>query len=227
MAATTVGVRNLFRSGFAEFRHTGALADAIVVVEGVKYRLHRLILSFSSDFFAAIFKSDFKENTTREVHVKFPDPKNVFPTVLKYMYGGRVSITPQNAIPLLQQTEQLLIPSLGQQCRDFIKSHLNSKTAFDILLDALEFQQEAIVDWSLKILAATFLRQADHLHWQRLEPAAFIRLLRHERFVRRIPLLHFIFVIYLPFDFAIFSLPAMSGRFIVSSANMWRRIPMI
>lgn len=143
-----------------------------------------MILSFSSEFFSTIFKSDFKENITREVHIKFPDPKNVFPTLLKFIYGSRISITAQNAIALLQQAEQLLIPSLATKCRDFIKSHLNSTTAFDLLRDALEFTQEAIVNWCLKLLASTFFYQAERLEWHKLESGAFLRLLSHDRFVR-------------------------------------------
>lgn len=181
---SSVGQHHLFRAGFTEFRHTGVLSDVTVIVEGKRYRLHRLILAFSSDFFAALFQSEFRETISREVNIKFPDPKGVFPSVLKYMYGGRIDITPNNAIPLLQQTEQLLIPTLAQRCRAFIHQHLNSRTAFDILLDAIEFNQDSIVAACLKILASTFLHQADHNDWRKLDSLTFMRLLSHERLVR-------------------------------------------
>ncbi len=60
---------------------------------------------------------DFQEGSTREVHLKFPDRRNVFPLILKFIYDGRLDLSkvPESVVPLLGQAEYYGIAELAKQ----------------------------------------------------------------------------------------------------------------
>ena len=63
-------------------------SDVILVVEGEKFHVHRVILSMSSPVFKAMFKTQFKEATENEILL--PEKKaNEFLDFLKKVYGSQ------------------------------------------------------------------------------------------------------------------------------------------
>eukprot|EP01121_Diplochlamys_sp_Union-15-3_P017957 TRINITY_DN6433_c0_g1_i2.p1 TRINITY_DN6433_c0_g1~~TRINITY_DN6433_c0_g1_i2.p1 ORF type:complete len:259 (+),score=29.99 TRINITY_DN6433_c0_g1_i2:75-851(+) len=147
-----------FKSGFLSFAQSGAFSDVVIVLGTRKYLAHRLILSFSSEFFKKLFSvSDFAESSKREIDIHFPDPRVVFPNVLEFMYQGRLIVNVDNVIPLLTAADQFLVRALGEECEKFIKRTLGKSTVLALLRDALEFKQDDIVNKCLDVLAKNFL----------------------------------------------------------------------
>lgn len=132
---------SLFKKGFCYFAKSGALCDVILVhttsyEEGQPtsntYYVHRLILAYSSEFFRTLLSSNFKEKRQLTIHLNFPDPANVFPEILEYMYRGYVKITTSNVVALLTQADHYLIPTLVRKCTEFINQHLTRFTVVKV-----------------------------------------------------------------------------------------------
>lgn len=100
------------------------------------------MIAYSSEYFSRLLLSEFKEASQSHVTLKFPDPNNVFPDVLAFMYSGRmyiphyrgliisagISLTLDNVIPLLTMADHYLIKPLEQLCSDFLSSHVSTPT---------------------------------------------------------------------------------------------------
>ena len=72
-------------------------SDLVLVVENEKFHVHRLILSLNSPVFEAMFKSQFKESTAKEILLPEKNATGVL-DFLKIIYGfqytqERVEIT--------------------------------------------------------------------------------------------------------------------------------------
>ena len=61
-------------------------ADIAFIVEGEQIMAHKCILSARSDYFAAMFKSDSKENVTNKVQVPDADPRT-FRALLEFIHA--------------------------------------------------------------------------------------------------------------------------------------------
>jgi hypothetical protein len=53
------------------------------VAQGKEYRVHRLLLAYSSEYFSRLLLSNFQEGRQTHIRLRFPDPANVFPLVLQ------------------------------------------------------------------------------------------------------------------------------------------------
>lgn len=174
----------MFRSGFVDFLRSGLLSDVTLVIGKKRYRLHRMILAYSSEFFASMLSSEFREGSAHEIELKFPDPKNVFSDVLQFIYAGRLEITAEKVIAILAQAQQYLIKPLIAKCREFVATHLDQSTVMPLILDSFAFRQDDIVSECLLFLATNFLHMAESTDYTVLDPSLFIRLVNHDRLVR-------------------------------------------
>ena len=53
--------------------------------QGKEYRVHRLLLAYSSEYFSRLLLSNFQEGRQTYIHLRFPDPAHVFPLVLQVL----------------------------------------------------------------------------------------------------------------------------------------------
>ena len=67
------------------------LCDVILVIGDTKIGAHRVVLGSASDYFAAMFTSNIREATVREVTMKDIDPESL-KSLIKYMYLGTYSV---------------------------------------------------------------------------------------------------------------------------------------
>lgn len=74
---------SLFADGFGSFLLSGDFYDVVLKTGNKKYRAHKILLCYNSQFFERLFSSEqtWKELETTVVSLKFPDPANVFPLV--------------------------------------------------------------------------------------------------------------------------------------------------
>jgi hypothetical protein len=133
---------SLFQNGFRRFAKSGALSDLTLVHCPTQntvniYHVHRLILAYSSDFFRTLLSSDFKEKRQVTIQLNFPDPSNVFPEILEFMYQGYLDISVENVVALLTQADHYLMPQLVTQCREFINKHLTRSNVMKVKTNLL------------------------------------------------------------------------------------------
>jgi hypothetical protein len=92
---------SLFQRGFYKYFESGKYSDLTLIHNGVRYKVHRLVLVYSSEFFARLLLSEFKEAFQNEITLGFPDPDNVFHLVLKFIYSGELAeLSVDNAVPV-------------------------------------------------------------------------------------------------------------------------------
>ena len=172
----------LFKPGFLEFYRQSHFSDVTILTKNKCYRAHRLVLAFSSKFFASMLLSDFKETNTAMIDLcKISDPYNIFPEILKTIYSGKIDLTQQKVVPLLAMADALMIKILHDKCMEFISTSLNKSNALSFLMDAIELNQESIAQTCLKVLASSFLHICDHTDFARLDGAYFLQLVTHPR----------------------------------------------
>jgi hypothetical protein len=128
---------SLFQKGFRRFAKSGALSDLTLVHcpnqnTANTYHVHRIVLAYSSDFFRTLLSSDFKEKRQLTIQLNFPDPLNVFPKILQFMYQGCLDISLKNVVALLTQADHYLMPQLLAQCREFINKHLTRSNVIKV-----------------------------------------------------------------------------------------------
>lgn len=184
--------KELFKNGFMSFYQSSDFSDVKLVTPDRNYKCHKIILSFSSEFFRTLLNSNFKESRTSIIELKTKDPRNVFPSILEYMYSGRIHISLENVIPLLEQSDKYLIKDLTSQCKDFITKNIKRNNALQLLIDAIEFDLEEIMNLCLKKIASNFLHMYDY-DFSALDPQIFIELLHHDNLVSQFILLLIIF----------------------------------
>lgn len=118
----------------------------------------QLILSHSSAYLCQILKNQHVSSTETDaskarlvmnvelnketgfIMVRFHDPDEIFPLVVKYMYEGSIRITDDNAISLLSVSNYLIIPDLKDKVQLYLANNISSKNATKILKKALLFE---------------------------------------------------------------------------------------
>lgn len=173
----------LFKKGFLKYLKTGAYADIVVICNGVHYKAHRAILAYNSSYFERLLLSEFRESSQPYVSLKFPDPQNVFPELLVFMYTGRVCITLDNVIPLLAVADHYLVEDLCALCDTFLASNIQRDTALIIIKNALDFHFGDVIEKCITVIAKNF--NSIEADYDFLPPPLFLKLLQHPYLVVR------------------------------------------
>lgn len=84
------GSSNLTKN-MSELYASGSLSDVTLVVDGTKFKAHKMILAGQSPYFKALFYGNLKEATQKEIELKEISVK-AFEAVLKYLYGVPLSL---------------------------------------------------------------------------------------------------------------------------------------
>ncbi|CAL2047082.1 unnamed protein product [Caenorhabditis brenneri] len=82
--------------------------DAILVIGGKKLHVNKALLSYHSDYFKALFNSEFKEKSMEEINVKDVNFE-YFATSLSLIHDKPLAITKPNAENLLKLADQFLL----------------------------------------------------------------------------------------------------------------------
>lgn len=70
-----------------ELRESKILCDTTIRAEGTDFAAHRCVLTAASEYFRALFTTDFKENETNVVELK-SITSDAMNEVLQFMYTG-------------------------------------------------------------------------------------------------------------------------------------------
>eukprot|EP01094_Clydonella_sp_ATCC50884_P019936 TRINITY_DN4008_c0_g1_i1.p1 TRINITY_DN4008_c0_g1~~TRINITY_DN4008_c0_g1_i1.p1 ORF type:complete len:443 (-),score=85.19 TRINITY_DN4008_c0_g1_i1:188-1516(-) len=170
----------LFEEGFVEYQENGIFTDLTLVVGGKDYRVHKLVLVYSSEFFDSLLTSKFKEHSQEAIELKFEDEDNVFPSVLRFMYSGEIVLTETNCLAILAMADKYLIHSLREVCISYITQSIKPSNALAILDRAFKFGVQNIADQCIEVIAKNFTQYHDELDWRGLPLESLLCLLQHE-----------------------------------------------
>ena len=100
-------------------------SDLILVVEDEKFHVHRLILSMNSPVFKAMFKSQFKEATSKEIPLPEKKASEVLDLLkliyFKHVIKEPVVITMLNVEHLLKLSDEYEIKHVFESCVSFVE----------------------------------------------------------------------------------------------------------
>ncbi|EGT45278.1 hypothetical protein CAEBREN_31447 [Caenorhabditis brenneri] len=108
---------SIYEKTFAKTDET----DAILVVDGKKLHVNKVLLSIHSNFFKTLFNSEFKEKSMEEIEikdVKFED----FATLLSLIHPDPLLPDEYKAEKLLELADRFLLPAAKRHLELFICS---------------------------------------------------------------------------------------------------------
>ncbi|KDR15171.1 kelch-like protein 10 [Zootermopsis nevadensis] len=116
-----------------ELREKNLLCDAVLRLDdGGVFRVHRVILSMSSEYFRNLFTTTLHtiEETDILLHGVSSD---MMIQILDFVYVGKVDIRSDNVRQLLVAAEYLCILDLNKLCCDFLKDATDVDNCIDIM----------------------------------------------------------------------------------------------
>ncbi|CAL1546096.1 unnamed protein product [Lymnaea stagnalis] len=121
---------------FAELVETEDYADITLVVDGAKFRSHKVILAARSDFFRALLYGGMKESQPGTTEIELQDtPATAFASLLKYIYTGRmnlIEIQEENLLDILSLSHRFGFVELESAISDYLKAILNIRNVCHI-----------------------------------------------------------------------------------------------
>ena len=111
----------------------GRFTDALVVVEGKEYAVHRAVLAGASKFFDRAFSGSFSEAADAVIRLNMPAA--AWEAAADYIYTSAVRIDQASLVPLLEAARFLELPSLEGLLVDRIADGVSPDT-FDTAWDA-------------------------------------------------------------------------------------------
>uniref|UniRef100_A0A8C3R5P8 Kelch like family member 10 n=1 Tax=Cyanoderma ruficeps TaxID=181631 RepID=A0A8C3R5P8_9PASS len=104
-----------------ELRLEGKFCDAIISVEGVEFKAHKIILSCCSTYFRALFTWYSADKTVYRIPGISPEMMDL---IINYAYTGTVPITEDNVESLLVAADQFNVMGIVSLCSEFLRSRL-------------------------------------------------------------------------------------------------------
>ncbi|KAJ6254808.1 hypothetical protein M0813_12120 [Anaeramoeba flamelloides] len=169
----------IFKKGFRKWLESGEFSDVTIVLNDNEYNLHKIVLSYSSEFFSKMFTVQTKEKDLKKIVLNFEDKANIFPDIIGYMYDGSINITLETAVPILAMADQFLIDDLKQIASTYVLRNLKKDHVQEILLRSIEFKTEDLTNRCIFLLAKNFWLHKDQ-DYSYLPYQYFYSLIHHE-----------------------------------------------
>lgn len=149
-------------------------SDLTLVANGKEYRVHRIILAFSSDFFVNLLAKKASERIVLEA----PDPENVMPDIIRYMYTSEITISAEKAVALLAMADCYAITDLKLVLSNYISGNVQRENAVTLLRKAITFHAEQVALRCVDVVASNFAYIYD-VSYDFLPCNLFLRLIYH------------------------------------------------
>ncbi|XP_074651030.1 kelch-like protein 5 isoform X2 [Tubulanus polymorphus] len=107
------------------------LTDVVLVTGQKRIAAHRVVLSASSDYFAAMFTNDVKEASQDEIKMKDVDSE-ALALLVQYMYTGRIELKEETVESLLSTSCLLQLSEVVEACCSFLMKQLHPSNCLGI-----------------------------------------------------------------------------------------------
>ena len=105
---------------------------------------HKYILSISSSVFFAMFYGEMAEPGDT---IELPDcDSESFLELLRFVYCDEVKLTGSNVFQILYLAKKYLIPSLSEECTEFLQEHLSENNVLSVLTGANIYDVTILVE---------------------------------------------------------------------------------
>ena len=111
------------------YRLSGVLCDVTIMVNGIEFPAHKIVLAVNSPYFRATFASDFE---SQAVHTLECD-SSAFGAILNTLYTGiMMEITPNTVQEILQAASMLNIPRVMESCCQVMEINMDADNCLDL-----------------------------------------------------------------------------------------------
>ena len=110
---------------------------------------HKFVLSICSPVFFAMFYGEMAEKSDS---IDLPDCQyEGVLEMLRYMYSEEVKLNESNVMQVLYVAKKYILPSLADECIDFLLRNMDPTNVFSILTLGQQFNEKSLVDqcWEL------------------------------------------------------------------------------
>ena len=105
---------------------------------------HKFVLSIGSPVFEAMFYGELAE--TRD-SIELPDCEyESLLELFRYMYSDEVNLSGSNVMGVLYLAKKYMVPSLVDNCTEYLLNNLESSNVFSILPSAQKYEEKNLVD---------------------------------------------------------------------------------
>ncbi|XP_015514802.1 BTB/POZ domain-containing protein 17 isoform X1 [Neodiprion lecontei] len=115
--------------------------DICLVVNGVEYPAHRLILCASSDVFQVMLMSPqwTESQESRVTLQETPQCATIFSEFLRYFYTGQIRINYGTVLPILSLADKYNVRDLISLCINYMQSHILAAATHGTLVSWLQY----------------------------------------------------------------------------------------
>lgn len=113
------------------FLNNEQLCDVVLLAGQKRIPAHRLLLSAVSDYFSAMFTSDVREASEREIRLEDVDPA-ALQALVQFMYTGRIDLLEETVENLLSTACLLQLSDVVDTCSAFLKKQLHPSNCLGI-----------------------------------------------------------------------------------------------
>jgi len=146
---STIGERGIF------IFNSDLLSDVSLVVQAssdetdakkskMAIPAHKFVLSICSPVFFAMFCGKMAEKSDS---IDLPDCQyEGVLEMLRYMYSEEVKLNERNVMQVLYVAKKYILPSLADECIDFLHRNVDSANVFCVLSHAQQYDEKSLVD---------------------------------------------------------------------------------
>ncbi|XP_053576665.1 kelch repeat and BTB domain-containing protein 8 [Bombina bombina] len=158
----------------------GKLTDIIVEVDhGKKFSCHKNVLAAISPYFRSMFTSGLTESTQEVVKLVGIEAESM-QLVLNYAYTSRVQLTEANVQALFTASSIFQIPSLQDQCAQYMISRLDPQNCIGVFIFADHYGHSELKDRSQDYIRKKFLYVAKEQEFLHLRKDQLISILNSD-----------------------------------------------
>ena len=133
------------------------LYDLTLKVKEESIRVNRAVLMDKSDYFKSMFSGAFVETdaTTLDLSHLFSDMKELS-TILDYIRIGRIGLSDENIVSVVNAASLFLFPDLLSVCSEFLLINISPSTCINIFELAERYSLKDVQQASLEVIKAWF-----------------------------------------------------------------------
>ncbi|ASK51350.1 BTB kelch-domain protein [Eptesipox virus] len=114
------------------FLENKLFCDITLLIENKKISAHKIILAACSDYFKAMFTSNFKENTLSTITINCLD-YNAIKKIIKFCYTNELNFDSVNeCLNCMIASDYLIIPIISNICEEYLLNNITLDTFYSI-----------------------------------------------------------------------------------------------
>ena len=186
MQPTTTNPKLTLRGGvpyndkFVALWREGRLTDFSACAEGVEFKVHRVVLASSSEYFLKLFESGLGD-ASGVIHSLEDMPSKALEALLAFVYEGKCEIDEGQLIEVLKASNRLVVDALKDACVDAIGARLAPSNALDAWRLADTFTLPALKKAAVEVALLGF----EELPPQSATGAQVLTLVQEDRLVAK------------------------------------------